>query len=54
VPDLDIFVNQFIYTDPIVAELAHRGMTHSLFFSIAAAPIFGWLITKLYTRKTKA
>ncbi len=45
IPDLDIIANYF--TDTITAIEIHRGFTHSIFFSVVFAPIFGWLISKI-------
>lgn len=45
IPDLDTFAGYF--TDTITAIEIHRGLTHSIFFSIIAAPIFGYLISKI-------
>ena len=45
IPDLDVLANYF--TDTVTAIEWHRGFTHSIFFSIIFAPIFGWLIYKL-------
>lgn len=44
IPDLDIFVNSF--TDTVSALEIHRGVTHSILFSIFFAPIFGWLVSR--------
>lgn len=45
IPDLDVLANYV--TDTVTAIEWHRGFTHSIFFSIIFAPIFGWLIYKL-------
>lgn len=46
VPDLDVLVSPFVSE---VQELAiHRGITHSLFFCVLAAPFFGWLLNRYY------
>lgn len=44
IPDLDVFVNSF--TDTVSALEIHRGVTHSILFSIFFAPIFGWLVSR--------
>ncbi|GIV60914.1 MAG: membrane protein [Rhodothermaceae bacterium] len=45
-PDLDVLVNPFVSE---VQELAfHRGLSHSLFFCIAAAPLLGSLLAHLH------
>jgi len=45
IPDLDILANYF--TDTITAIEIHRGFTHSIFFSVVFAPVFGWLVSKI-------
>src|SRR5690606_13044869 len=44
IPDLDVFVNSFTVT--VSALEIHRGVTHSILFSIFFAPIFGWLVSR--------
>jgi inner membrane protein len=44
IPDLDVFIK--LFTDPITSTELHRGISHSLFFSIVMAPILAWLVTK--------
>lgn len=45
IPDLDVLANYF--TDTITAIEIHRGFTHSIFFSVVFAPVFGWLVSKI-------
>ena len=45
IPDLDVLANYV--TDTVTAIELHRGVSHSVFFSIVFAPVFGWLIHKL-------
>lgn len=45
IPDLDTFASYF--TDTVTAIEIHRGFTHSIFFSVFFAPIFGWIISKI-------
>ncbi len=45
IPDLDVLSNYFV--DPIRASELHRGFSHSLFFCLLAAPILGWLVSKI-------
>lgn len=45
IPDLDVLANYF--TDTITAIEIHRGFTHSIFFSVFFAPVFGWLVYKI-------
>ena len=48
IPDLDVFIKYF--TDPITSTELHRGISHSLFFSIVMAPILGWIVYKIHKR----
>ena len=45
IPDLDVLARFFV--DTVTATEWHRGFSHSIFFSILFAPVFGWLIWKL-------
>lgn len=45
IPDLDAFAGHF--TDTITAIEVHRGLSHSILFAVLAAPVFGWLISKI-------
>ena len=51
VPDLDVLTRFF--ADTVTATEWHRGFSHSIFFAILFAPIFGWVIHKI-ERKTEA
>ena len=44
IPDLDVFIKYF--TDEITSTELHRGVSHSLVFSIIMAVILGWLVNK--------
>lgn len=44
IPDLDVYIK--LFTDPITATELHRGISHSLFFSIIMAPILAWFVCK--------
>ncbi len=44
IPDLDVYIK--LFTDPITATELHRGISHSLFFSILFAPLLAWFVTK--------
>ncbi len=46
IPDLDVLSKLFV--DNVTANELHRGFSHSLLFSILAAPILGWLISKIH------
>ncbi|MDO6807301.1 metal-dependent hydrolase [Zobellia galactanivorans] len=45
IPDLDVMA-RFLF-DTVTATEIHRGFSHSIFFAILFAPIFGWLISKI-------
>ncbi len=45
IPDLDVLARNFV--DTVTATEWHRGFSHSIFFSVLFAPIFGWLVWKL-------
>lgn len=49
IPDLDILASYV--TDTVTALEIHRGFTHSIFFSVFFAPIFGWLVSKYESYK---
>lgn len=44
IPDLDVLLN-FIYAEP-ASLIMHRGFSHSIFFAMLAAPVFGWILHK--------
>ena len=48
IPDLDVLVGGWLYGNEIDAMLFHRGFMHSIFFSVLAAFLLGWLVYKLY------
>jgi inner membrane protein len=48
VPDLDV-IWRFL-TDTITATEMHRGFSHSIVFSVLAAPILGWLVHQIKKR----
>jgi inner membrane protein len=50
IPDLDVFVGPWLYSNEIQAMAFHRGFMHSIFFSIIGTFLFGWLVFKLYNR----
>ena len=55
VPDFDVFVGNWIYSNTIDAMLFHRGFMHSIVFAVVAASVIGWLVYKLYnTGKRKS
>lgn len=48
VPDLDVFVGRWIYSNEIDILAFHRGFMHSILFSVLAAILFGWIVYKFY------
>ncbi len=48
IPDLDTLAGHFV--DPVTAVEIHRGFTHSIFFSVLFAPVFGWMISRIERR----
>ncbi|WP_298423134.1 metal-dependent hydrolase [uncultured Kordia sp.] len=50
IPDLDVFIGNWIYDNQIDAMLFHRGFMHSIVFAILAAFLFGWLMHKGYEK----
>lgn len=48
IPDLDIIANGIL--PPIDALAFHRGITHSILFSVVAPVFFGWLVHQSYHR----
>lgn len=49
IPDLDVLTKLFF--DSVTSNEMHRGFSHSIVFSLIFAPIFGWLIFKIYKGK---
>ena len=48
IPDLDVFIGNWLYGNQIDAMLFHRGFMHSIVFSIVGAVLFGWLFYWFY------
>ena len=46
IPDLDVLVGNLY--DTVTALEIHRGFSHSLLFSIVAAPMFGYILSKMH------
>lgn len=46
IPDLDVLAEHLV--DNITALQLHRGISHSVFFSILAALIMGWALSRFY------
>jgi len=49
IPDLDVLSRLFL-DHQIYGLVYHRGITHSIFFTLVASPIFAWLSLKYYER----
>ncbi|WP_339655174.1 metal-dependent hydrolase [uncultured Maribacter sp.] len=49
IPDLDVLTRYIM--DTVTATEWHRGFSHSIFFSILFAPVFGWLVWKLNSKE---
>ena len=49
-PDLDVLASPFV--SEVQALAIHRGITHSIFFCIVAAPLFGWLLQRYQKNDT--
>lgn len=50
IPDLDVLLN-FVVSDKMSGMLMHRAFSHSFLFAFLMAPIFGYLLTKLFVKK---
>ncbi|WP_411766956.1 metal-dependent hydrolase [Winogradskyella sp. A3E31] len=48
IPDLDVYVGQWIYNNEIQVMAFHRGFMHSIWFAVIGCFVFGWLTFKLY------
>ena len=48
IPDLDTLVGKFL--DPLTAIEIHRGLSHSIVFSVLMAPILGWLVSEIHKK----
>lgn len=48
IPDLDVFIGDFLYSNKIDSMLFHRGFMHSIFFAIVISCLLAFLIFKLY------
>ena len=53
IPDLDVFVGNWLFDNQIDAMLFHRGFMHSIVFSVLGAFLFGWIVYKLYDTKKR-
>jgi inner membrane protein len=50
VPDLDVLAGPFM--DTVSGIVFHRGVTHSIIFALLFAPILGYLIFRLYQKRS--
>lgn len=50
IPDLDVFIGSWMYSNEIQAMAFHRGFMHSVLFAFIGAFLFGWLVFKLYDK----
>lgn len=50
IPDLDVFIGPWLYSNEIQAMAFHRGFMHSVLFSIIGTFLLGWLVFKLYNK----
>jgi len=48
IPDLDVFIGAWLYSNEIDAMAFHRGFMHSMLFAFLSAPLFGYITHKLY------
>ncbi|MDO1500918.1 metal-dependent hydrolase [Winogradskyella maritima] len=48
IPDLDVFIGPWLYSNEIQAMAFHRGFMHSIWFAIMGTFVFGYLAFKLY------
>lgn len=48
IPDLDVFIGRFLYSNEIQAMAFHRGFMHSILFAVLGCFLFGWITYKLY------
>jgi inner membrane protein len=54
IPDLDVFIGNFLYSNKIDAMLFHRGFMHSILFAVLGAFLFGWLTHIAYESGKKS
>ena len=50
IPDLDVFIGATLFNNEIQAMAFHRGLMHSVLFSVFGAFLFGWLVYRLYNK----
>ncbi|QXP73455.1 metal-dependent hydrolase [Tenacibaculum sp. AHE15PA] len=50
IPDLDVFIGGWLYSNEIDAMAFHRGFMHSILFAVFSSFLFGWITFKLYNK----
>ncbi|MBT8271532.1 MAG: metal-dependent hydrolase [Bacteroidia bacterium] len=50
IPDMDVFVGRWLFSNEIDINAFHRGFMHSIVFAILAAIILGWAVHRLYDK----
>lgn len=53
IPDLDVFIGDLLYSNAIQAMAFHRGIMHSIFFSILASLFLGFFFKFIFSRVSK-
>ncbi len=53
IPDLDVFIGNWIYDDTISREAFHRGFMHSILFAVLMSVILGFLFHKFNPQRFK-
>jgi len=53
IPDLDVFLGDLLYSNAIQAMAFHRGIMHSIFFSILASLFLGSFFKFIFSRGSK-
>ncbi|MFL2621051.1 MAG: metal-dependent hydrolase [Flavobacteriaceae bacterium] len=53
IPDLDVFLGDLLYSNAIQAMAFHRGIMHSIFFSILASLLLGSIFKSIFSRVNK-
>ncbi|WP_299666258.1 metal-dependent hydrolase [uncultured Polaribacter sp.] len=48
IPDLDVFMGRFLYSNEIQAMAFHRGFMHSILFAVLGSFIFGYFVYTIY------
>ena len=51
IPDLDVFLGDFLFSNEIQSMAFHRGIMHSIFFAVFTSFILGYLFYFIYSRK---